>query len=1371
MSTRHARTADKTTNDKHTRILKALLQKPENRFCVDCRKKDPRWASFNLGCFMCIRCSGVHRSMGTHISKVKSVDLDSWTVDQVENMIKWGNEKSNMYWEARLSESSIPNESTSGIDPWIRSKYEHKVFVKKGPFPDPSELGPIDEAMLMQLYGKTEANSRTQAHMDRSKESSGSFGTIAPPPSNPTRSSFPKKPTSSSGVQGADLFAIGQGSSSTKAPAQVDFFGLNDPVPAPSAQQAQKPSSTNQSATQDLFSMTAPSPTPSTPATTSQPSTPKPGNTDWKNSIMSLYGNQSSAPKTNNPSGFGQLQGMDAFGFGQAPAQQQQQQQQQQQHNPWGNDDGFGAMQHASGPSASNSGFGAFTSTTSNSNSNSNGFGNNGFSNNGFSNGSSQGHAFHQGSGFNQGNGSSGQGSNFNQTGSGMPQGGDFFSMIAGASRTPVASPPPSNNKNNRPSLAALEPMHTPRQPSLETLPLECIQRILENLSDDCRALYGLLLMNRSWFQMVLPFLYKSPMALIDATWPKLLPYAQVLKKEPPFQAPVASNRPSTPADDVRQGPAAMPTDEAQDRQQAGVRSGRSTSSTRRTSTASSSSGYGYGYAPRTHSRSSSHSSTRSIPGEAFHQGRNDALAQKEQREKLVKRKKMQVLWLLLNCTISEEEHQAHASALAPIPTADCPDSSSRQSHIKDGPYSNNSEIGASKHSSSLLALDPDPNLDIDTTFFRPVVDYLSYYTHHYHPGLRLSIWRLFPSIEDDFTIEWRLINHSPGRIRELFMETVQLQDLLPLAAKLETLQRIRTCHEAWDVPGSMEFMSMHNQLFGTVRMLEFAAYLPDRYDTAMNDDIGQLISQVDHLTVLELSGFEMLRTQLSLIPRMHLKVLRLKCGKSNPEILPSTTSHRYTDLAENSAQNPEEGKISMASFLSQCRQLEELLLRPVDEDLLEWAVQERREFQADSLLAAPNSASSSPALAHDPKPTMVPLRTIELFGEENEHIATTICHAAEAFQDTLEVIKVNGHSYIANRTFKSLSWRCMLPRLKVLKIVGRSNLPFDLQSLRYCPALTTLDLSKYSGMRACSEALLLNLKYLTKLEYLGLSSFDHLTDSTLRTILGCMPRLKHLRLAIGDSAASTLASSSSLASPSTLPTGGGSGPGRGNASIRTSSILSGGSGTSPGSSGTSGTDVSSTVGSGGVEMSFRSPFAALSLNSSSAASFSTVSPASSSMTTSPTPTVPSLQQQQQQQQQHQHQQQPQQLSLGSTNVGSHHHTPPPPPISTVPSSSASTYHPYMSAGASFSGSAYDLASSARSTSSLMERFHQENNYLSLEGILDAIDGLSECKNQLEKLSIVLGKLDFEEHYHRLEQYNVLHQDLEIAVYRYPHSV
>lgn len=43
----------------------------------------PRWASSNLGIFFCIRCSGIHRNLGVHISKVRSVNLDTWTADQI----------------------------------------------------------------------------------------------------------------------------------------------------------------------------------------------------------------------------------------------------------------------------------------------------------------------------------------------------------------------------------------------------------------------------------------------------------------------------------------------------------------------------------------------------------------------------------------------------------------------------------------------------------------------------------------------------------------------------------------------------------------------------------------------------------------------------------------------------------------------------------------------------------------------------------------------------------------------------------------------------------------------------------------------------------------------------------------------------------------------------------------------------------------------------------------------------------------------------------------------------------------------------------------------------------------------------------------
>jgi stromal membrane-associated protein len=69
--------------EKFQEILGSMLREEENKYCADCDSKGPRWASWNLGVFLCIRCAGIHRKLGVHISRVKSVNLDQWTPEQI----------------------------------------------------------------------------------------------------------------------------------------------------------------------------------------------------------------------------------------------------------------------------------------------------------------------------------------------------------------------------------------------------------------------------------------------------------------------------------------------------------------------------------------------------------------------------------------------------------------------------------------------------------------------------------------------------------------------------------------------------------------------------------------------------------------------------------------------------------------------------------------------------------------------------------------------------------------------------------------------------------------------------------------------------------------------------------------------------------------------------------------------------------------------------------------------------------------------------------------------------------------------------------------------------------------------------------------
>ncbi|GET90100.1 hypothetical protein, conserved [Leishmania tarentolae] len=108
----------------------ALLRLPENRECFDCGTKQPRWASTNLGIFFCLRCAGIHRSMGTHISKVKSVNMDTWAESMMLVVEHIGNARGRLLYEYNMppSEHVTSTTETTVVERAIRSKYERKLY-------------------------------------------------------------------------------------------------------------------------------------------------------------------------------------------------------------------------------------------------------------------------------------------------------------------------------------------------------------------------------------------------------------------------------------------------------------------------------------------------------------------------------------------------------------------------------------------------------------------------------------------------------------------------------------------------------------------------------------------------------------------------------------------------------------------------------------------------------------------------------------------------------------------------------------------------------------------------------------------------------------------------------------------------------------------------------------------------------------------------------------------------------------------------------------------------------------------------------------------------------------------------------------------
>ena len=91
-------------NEIRDEVMANILAKPPNQVCFDCGSKAPKWSSPYLGIVICYECAAKHRSYGTHISFVRSVDLDKWNRKQLKSLELTGNS----FTKERFNDLGVP---------------------------------------------------------------------------------------------------------------------------------------------------------------------------------------------------------------------------------------------------------------------------------------------------------------------------------------------------------------------------------------------------------------------------------------------------------------------------------------------------------------------------------------------------------------------------------------------------------------------------------------------------------------------------------------------------------------------------------------------------------------------------------------------------------------------------------------------------------------------------------------------------------------------------------------------------------------------------------------------------------------------------------------------------------------------------------------------------------------------------------------------------------------------------------------------------------------------------------------------------------------------------------------------------------------
>uniref|UniRef100_A0A8C4YL80 ArfGAP with RhoGAP domain, ankyrin repeat and PH domain 3 n=1 Tax=Gopherus evgoodei TaxID=1825980 RepID=A0A8C4YL80_9SAUR len=138
-------------------VAEKIWSNKANKFCADCRARSPDWASINLCVVICKQCAGQHRSLGSSVSKVQSLKLDTsvWSNEIVQLFIMLGNERANRFWAARLSpsEALYPDSSAEQRQVFVTHKYRDGRYRR----PHPSYTSQDDVLQVTSRLGLAQA--------------------------------------------------------------------------------------------------------------------------------------------------------------------------------------------------------------------------------------------------------------------------------------------------------------------------------------------------------------------------------------------------------------------------------------------------------------------------------------------------------------------------------------------------------------------------------------------------------------------------------------------------------------------------------------------------------------------------------------------------------------------------------------------------------------------------------------------------------------------------------------------------------------------------------------------------------------------------------------------------------------------------------------------------------------------------------------------------------------------------------------------------------------------------------------------------------------------------------------------------------------